>query len=171
MLTGAARFVAVSNLPPWLSLLCAEKDKGAFGVHENSSRLTVFFEDPFWVGIYERQECGAVTACRIVFGPEPKDYEVYQFLLENWKLLTFGPAVADDRKQPEAMNPKRRQREIQRAMDRHEHVGTKAQQALKLQQEQGKQIRKAAAKQKRDQEQERQFLLKQEKRKEKRRGH
>ena len=39
-------------------------------------KLTVFFEDPFWVGIFERIEKGKLSVCRVVFGSEPKDYEV-----------------------------------------------------------------------------------------------
>lgn len=47
---------------------------------ENESRLTVYFEDPFWVGIYERVCDGALEAAKITFGAEPKDHEVYAFL-------------------------------------------------------------------------------------------
>lgn len=47
----------------------------------DASAFTVFFEAPFWVGLYERTEEGLYTVCRVVFGPEPKDYEVYDFLL------------------------------------------------------------------------------------------
>ncbi len=39
------------------------------------SRLTVFFEDPFWVGLYEREDGGSYEVCRVVFGAEPKDKE------------------------------------------------------------------------------------------------
>ena len=49
-----------------------------------AAKLTVFFEEPFWVGVYERTESGQVEACRVVFGAEPKDYEVYDFLLKHW---------------------------------------------------------------------------------------
>ena len=34
---------------------------------------------------------GQLEACRIVFGAEPKDYEVYDFLLKNWHRLRFSP--------------------------------------------------------------------------------
>ena len=36
------------------------------------SSLTVFFEDPFWVGVYERTDGGRYEACKITFGAEPK---------------------------------------------------------------------------------------------------
>ena len=47
------------------------------------ARLTVYFEDPFWVGLFLRGGGGTWEACKVTFGPEPKDCEVYAFLLEN----------------------------------------------------------------------------------------
>ena len=43
--------------------------------------LTVFFEDPFWVGVVERIAEGSLSASKITFGAEPKDYEVRDILL------------------------------------------------------------------------------------------
>ena len=45
-----------------------------------SGKLTVFFEDPFWVGIFERIEDGRLSVAKVTFGAEPKDYEVHQAL-------------------------------------------------------------------------------------------
>ncbi len=39
-------------------------------------KLTVFFEEPFWVGVFERTEGGRLSACKVTFGAEPKEYEV-----------------------------------------------------------------------------------------------
>ena len=36
-------------------------------------RLTVFFEDPFWVGVFERIENGRLSAAKVTFGAEPKE--------------------------------------------------------------------------------------------------
>ena len=55
--------------------------------------LTVLFEDPFWVGLYEREGNGTYRVCKITFGAEPKDYEVYAFLLEHWRQLAFSPSM------------------------------------------------------------------------------
>ena len=49
----------------------------------DGSSLTILFEDPFWVGICQRTGGGSCQVCRIVFGGEPKDCEVYGFLLKN----------------------------------------------------------------------------------------
>lgn len=135
-----------------------------------SARLTVYFEDPFWVGVYEREEDGALSACKITFGAEPRDCEVYSLLLTDWRRLEFGPAVeAGKRKRPEA-NPKRARR---RAAEQTggTGVGTKAQQALQLQREQYKLERRRDRRDRDKAEEERQFRLRQEKRKAKRRGH
>ena len=45
-----------------------------------SGKLTVFFEDPFWVGVFERIEDGRLSVAKVTFGAEPKDYEVQQAL-------------------------------------------------------------------------------------------
>lgn len=47
------------------------------------SRLTVYFNGTLWIGVYERISDGRLEACKILFGAEPKDYEVCQFLLQN----------------------------------------------------------------------------------------
>lgn len=61
---------------------------------ESRASLTVYFEAPFWVGLYQREWNGQCQVCKITFGAEPKDYEVYQFLLDNWRRLRFSPPVA-----------------------------------------------------------------------------
>lgn len=133
------------------------------------SKLTVFFDDPFWVGVYERISNGNLEACKIMFGTEPKDYEVYDFLLHNWNSLRFSPPVKADSKQNMKINPKRMHRAIKKQLET-QGVGTKSQQALKLQQEENKVSRKQKGRQQKEHEKQLQFELKQQKRKEKHRG-
>ena len=134
------------------------------------SKLTVFFEDPFWVGIYEREFEGRYEVCKITFGAEPRDYEVYGFFEKSWRELRFSPSVEAQEIQERHINPKRMQREINRQLN-SPAVGTKAQQALKLSYEQGKLEHKANFQKLREEEKERQFAIRQEKKKEKHRGH
>ena len=47
------------------------------------ARLTVDFEGPFWVGVLEREEAGRLEACKVTFGAEPKDRQVYEWLLRE----------------------------------------------------------------------------------------
>ena len=61
-----------------------------------SGRLTVFFEEPFWIGVFERISDGKLSVCKVTFGAEPKDYEIYEFVLKNYYRLRFSPAVATD---------------------------------------------------------------------------
>jgi len=136
---------------------------------ENRSNLTVFFESPFWVGVYERVCDGKLEVCKITFGAEPKDYEVYEFLLENWGNLRFSSLVNADTVSEIKINPKRMQRAIKKQLESH-GVCTKSQQVLKLQQEEGKIARKRASHQQREAEQQWQFELRQQKQKDKHRG-
>ena len=46
-------------------------------------KLTVFFEDPFWVGVFEVISDDKLAVCKITFGTEPKDYEVYEYIQKN----------------------------------------------------------------------------------------
>ena len=100
----------------------------------------MFFEEPFWVGVFERIENGKLSAAKVTFGAEPKDHEVYEFILKHYYDLQFSPAVATGVKESK-QNPKRIQREIKKSLAQT-GIGTKSQQALKLQQEQNKQERK-----------------------------
>jgi len=134
------------------------------------SKLTVLFEDPFWIGLYEREDNGRYEVCKITFGAEPKDYEVYEFLLKNWSKLRFSPSIEAEISADKHINPKRMQRLINKQIA-DTGIGTKAQQALKLQQEQGKQEQKTRSREQREAEKQFQFELQQEKRKEKHRGH
>lgn len=76
------------------------------------SSLTILFEAPFWIGLYERIDGDRYEVCKITFGAEPKDYEVYDFLLQNWRTLKFSPPLKADRIEERKINPKRMQREI-----------------------------------------------------------
>ncbi len=133
------------------------------------SKLTVFFEEPFWVGVFERTTDEKLEVAKIIFGAEPKDYEVYVYFLENWCKLRFSPPIAEKTVVERNTNPKRMQRAIQSQLSQT-GIGTKAQQALKLQHEQNKLERKSISSQKSEDEKQRQFELHQQKKKEKHKG-
>jgi hypothetical protein len=132
------------------------------------SSLTVLFEEPFWIGVYERVD-GKYKACKITFGSEPKDYEVYDLLLHGRGRLRFSPPVSAEKAEKKHINPKRMQREISGRM-RAGGIGTKAQQALKLQHEQAKEERKTFGRERREAAKERKYAARQQKKKEKHRG-
>lgn len=135
----------------------------------DEERFTVFFEDPFWVGVFERIEGGRLSVCKITFGAQPREQEVYDFILKGYRHLQFSPAVKADGRTV-TPSPKRLKKQAKRDMDRT-GVGTKAQRALQAQREAAKIARKERCKAEKDAEEARQFAIRQQKRKEKHRGH
>ena len=133
------------------------------------SSLTVFFDDPFWVGVFDRSDESKLSVCKVTFGAEPKDYDVWEFVLRYYDELVFSPAVETETRQT-ADNPKRRFRNARKQTERS-GIGTKSQQALQLQREGMKAERRQISREQRDAEAQRRFEMKQLKKKEKRRGH
>lgn len=136
---------------------------------ERFARLTVFFEEPFWVGVFERIEGDKLSACKVTFGAEPRDYEVLDYVRRHYGELRFSEPVLREARE-KADNPKRRQRAAAREMQ-PTGVGTKSQQALQAQRELMKTERKKITKAEREAEAQRRFELKQQQKKEKKRGH
>ena len=134
----------------------------------DSTKLTVFFEAPFGIGVFERIERRKLSVCKVVFGAEPKDYEVWEYLLKNYSRLRFSPSVETVVKK-DSVNPKRLQRQI-RKETAATGIGTKSQQALQMQREGSKLVRKVLSRKQREEEKQHQFELKQQKRKAKHRG-
>ena len=134
-----------------------------------SGKLTVYFEEPFWIGIFERIEDGKLSVAKVTFGAEPKDYEVQEYVQKYYFSLKFSPAV-DTVVKDIKRNPKRMQREAKKQMQEI-GIGTKSQRALKLQQEQNKQERNVRSQEKKEAEKLRMFELKQQKKREKHKGH
>ena len=134
-----------------------------------SGKLTVFFEKPFWVGVFEHIEDGKLTVAKVTFGAEPKDYEVQEYIQKYYYSLQFSPAVATVVKETKS-NPKRMQRDAKKQMLEN-GISTKSQQALKMQQEQNKQERKIRSRKQKEADEQRMFELKQQKKREKHKGH
>lgn len=134
-----------------------------------SGRLQVFFEAPFWIGVFEQVCDGKLSVCKVTFGAEPKDSDVWQFILEYYEKLQFSPAVDFEEKSRKRLNPKRLQREV-KSQTANAGIGTKSQQALKLQHELGKQERKVRFRKQQEAEKQYRFELKQQKRKDKHKG-
>ncbi|MBB6216095.1 tRNA A37 threonylcarbamoyladenosine modification protein TsaB [Anaerosolibacter carboniphilus] len=134
------------------------------------SQLTVYFDDPFWVGVFERVEDGHLETCRVVFGAEPKDYEVYAFILKHYAQLKFSRPLIVQEESAKRINPKRLQRKIKNALQ-NQGISTKAQEAIQLEREASKLERKIVSKEKKDTKKEMKFMMKQEKKKQKKKGH
>lgn len=135
-----------------------------------SATLTVLFENPFWVGVFERRYADKIEVTKVTFGKEPKDYEVYDFVLTEYHHLKFSSTIAAEVVSARRINPKRLQKLAKKQVS-EVGIGTKAQQALKLQQEEGKLQRKKSSREQREAEKQKQFEFRQKKRHEKHRGH
>ena len=138
-------------------------------IEQMSGRLIVYFDDPFWVGIFERVENGKLSVAKVTFGAELKDYEIQEFIIRKYYRLKFSPAVDTVVKEGKR-NPNRLQRDAKK-MVLEKGIGTKSQQAIKLLQEQNKLERKAKSREQKEAEELRLFELKQQKKKEKHKGH
>ena len=136
---------------------------------KSCGKLTVYCEEPFWVGVFERIADGKLSVCKVTFGAEPKDYDVLDFVLRHYHDLKFSPAVAAGEKQT-ADNPKRRQRNARRQLQ-NTGIGTKSQQALQLQREAMKTERRQVGREQWEAQKQQQFEQRQKKRKEKHKGH
>lgn len=134
-----------------------------------SSTLTVYHDGQFWVGLAEHAEDRTYGVARIVFGAEPSDEEILQFVTSKWAELAFFGGDPAETSKP-AKNPKRRAREAAKALKRPA-VSTKAQQALAAQREAMKQESARARSQRRADEAEARFEQRKLKRKQKHRGH
>lgn len=132
-------------------------------------KLTVFFESPFWVGVFESVTDGELKVAKLTFGSEPGNQEIYEFILKYYGRLQFSTAFKV--KVPaKKKNPKRLLKEAKKQMN-DRGIGTKAQQVLKQYHEQQKRESKQQIKKKKQLLEKRQFDLKQQKKKEKHKGH
>lgn len=135
--------------------------------------FTVYFDDPYWVGVLEEERDGYLFAARHIFGAEPSDQGIYEFVRQAYvplhNRLTAGVRVEKGLSQPH-VNPKRMQREVRRAMQ-EEGVSSKAHEAMRLQQEVHKKERQQSAKADRDAHKAYKRTVAQHKAKAKHRGH
>lgn len=134
------------------------------------NKLTVFFENPYWVGVFERYEKDQIQVAKVVFGPEPKEPELYEFILKHYAKLRFSRPSKTDVKPIKKVNPKRLQRLAQKEQI-SQGIGTKAQRAIQAEREAMKKERKAMSKAEKEHMKEVKFQMKQEKRKQKKKGH
>lgn len=134
-------------------------------------KFTVFFEDPFWIGIVEKSEGKKYSTSRVVFGPEPTSAVLHEYILDNYSNFKFTDAVEDEKKiYKEYSNPKRQQRQAAKDVKKNRGM-KKAYDVMKQQYEEEKKERKKEKKEKKMESEREKLELKQKKRKQKKRGH
>ena len=136
-------------------------------------KATIFLDKRFWVGTFERTDKEGYAVARHIFGAEPSDPEVHEFVLHHYHELKFGEAK-EITTQIQRMNPKRVQREVRREIARMKEMlkpSTLAQDYMREEMEKKKKEKKSVSSAEKQARKDQQFFLKQEKRKEKHRGH
>ncbi|WP_339995522.1 YjdF family protein [Priestia aryabhattai] len=134
--------------------------------------LTIYHDGQFWIGIIEVVEGGKLKAFRYVFGAEPKDTEILDFI--HHKLLnlinqSIHSGLDAKIKSNKKVNPKRLQRQVAKEINKV-GISTKAQEAMKQEYEEKKKSRKKKSKQYREELKEQKYLMKKLKAKAKHKG-
>lgn len=135
-------------------------------------KAIIFFEKRYWVGTFERTDKEGYAVARHIFGAEPSDAEVHEFVLNHYQELKFG-GLKDVTIQIHRKNPKRVQREVRREMEKLKETArpsTLAQDYIREELEKKKKEKKSLSSAEKLARKEKQFELKQEKKKEKKRG-
>ena len=96
-------------------------------------KLTVFHDGQYWVGVLEEQFLGKLRAAKYIFGSEPKDEEILQFVRQDMMQIVRGLSqeVAVRLTEAKRINPKRLARRAAEEM-RNKGVSSYAQEAIKL---------------------------------------
>ncbi len=148
-----------------MNKFCSKK-----GAMEVSIKLNVVFQETFWIGLFEKVYDGKYQVSKVVFGAEPKDYEVYDFVLKNFYNLRFSNHLCIENGKKSRINPKRYQRKIKKELE-NRGISTKAQLAMQLQYEENKVERKVVSREEKEEEKQKKFNLRQQKKNDKHRGH
>jgi hypothetical protein len=133
-------------------------------------KLTVFYDPPYWVGIFERIEIDQYQTIRFVFGSEPTEPELLSFALTRFSALKFSKPVLYDPTDQHYINYKRRMRKIRNQM-KEPHKSTHAQEILQQEYETRAVERKKNSKEDRLKENEHKYQLRKARQAEKHRGH
>jgi len=115
-------------------------------------KLTIYYDGQFYIGLIEIVSENKLKACRYIFGKEPKDQEVLDFV--NRKLLRVIESnqqigIPICQKSQKKINPKRIQRKVSKELKQCS-VSSKAQEAIKAEYEQRKKAKSAKNKQLRE---------------------
>ena len=127
-------------------------------------KLTILFDDAFWIGFFERITQDKLEVAKVTFGAEPKEIEILEYILYKYKYLKFSESKQIKTKET-TLNPKRMKRLVKK-----QTIGKKSWDALKEQQEKNKIIKKTYNKQQKEEQKQIKFELKQKKKLEKHKG-
>lgn len=140
---------------------------------QHTIKATVILENALWVGIFERNDPDGYAVSRKIFGSEPTDAELYDFVSTHFEELKFTePQIFKliiKRKKY-----KRMQREVRREIEnvkKKTSYTSHAQEVIKLELEKNKKLKKNISKAEKEARQAERFQQKQAKKKKKHKGH
>lgn len=137
---------------------------------EESIKLTVLYQVPFWVGIFERISNNTYSVGRTIFGGEPSEVELFEFIINEFDQIRFSEPGKEKQIEIKKKSPKRILREVRNQITKVGLV-SKAQEALRIELEKNKLLKKKDSKQQREEREQMLFDMRQEKKKKKKRGH
>lgn len=134
-------------------------------------KLTVYYDDQFWVGIVEEVVDLNLKAARFVFGSEPNDSEILSFVNQHMMSLLADSKPMSYEAKPikNKVNPKRLARQAAREMQ-IQGISSPSHEALKADLESSKKERKVQTRLQREETAKRKHELATLKAKAKRRG-
>lgn len=137
----------------------------------DESLFTVYFDDPYWVGVFELTVDDTYSTARVVFGAEPTDAQILEYLFKNYpnNVHFSRHQEALEPRPGTRLNPKRRQREAARLLSQ-KGSSTKAKEALQQAYESRKLENKQESKRLNEEAERLKYLQKAEKKKQKKRG-
>jgi hypothetical protein len=134
-----------------------------------TSTFTIFFEDPFWVGVLEENYDDKNYMGKHIFGAEPSNSELVQFYLYEFdkiKKIKISESKIEARK----INFKKSLNKSKK-MQNKTGAGTKSQNLFQKAFEEIMNIKKKVNKAEERQDKEKKYIKRQEKKLEKRKGH
>lgn len=137
---------------------------------KSCGKLTVLFQSPYWVGIFEEECDKEYNVAKVILGGEPTEAQLYEFILNNYNQIPFKKADAQSFTSQKKIGYKKLQKKVKKQQD-EKGIGTKAQNAIRIQHEEAKLERKKNRKERKEAERDRMYELKQIKKKEKHKGH
>ncbi len=124
-------------------------------------KFTILFDPPYYIGLLEDERDGCLYAARHIFGAEPGDPQIYEFVLDDlyglMRQMRVGLPVGFQPAE-RRVNSKRLQREIRRELERS-GISSKAQEAMRLQIEANKEQRREQTRAEREAERQRRRAL------------
>jgi hypothetical protein len=134
-------------------------------------KLSILFDGQFYIGLVEEEQDGKLQVSKHIFGADPSDQAVMNYILYDWNQIQFSPSIETKTKNDSSINPKRLSRLVRKEVASTTSIGTKSQQALKKLQEEKIVERKTISKEQKEEKKRQDFERRQEKKKEKHLGH